>query len=317
MNQQRTSEPIRKQRTIYYRSPQDTERTVEFYMHMFPKDVSLGIMPIGGRSKRPDFKISVIPPNKQVAAIVAAGLESEHYSHPLAAAVSDVFETVSANLCFADRFMYEIAYLEERETKKPVGFDLVWVNQSQLVERGGELFQRVPTAVAKDAKVSEMIFLPKEDIIEFKPPARFEKALRDVRMKLSRLDKLRLPELALRATKEKIPYDYKAHDRAMQLALVEAVRPIGWNARGEYNGCVTSFYWIRLLLTFEEFKIELRHTILATINDALKRIGQKLGFEAQIEINGLPTRIDVTDALRKLDLGEVPFTEVMKAFELS
>ena len=101
----------------------------------------------------------------------------------------------------------------------------------------------------------------------------------------------------------------------MDLALVEAVKPIGWNARGSYNGHVTSYYWIRLMLTFEKFKIELRHTILATLNDALKRIGKKLGFEAQIEISGLPVRVDVTDALRKLDLGEVPFTEVMKAFE--
>jgi hypothetical protein len=102
----------------------------------------------------------------------------------------------------------------------------------------------------------------------------------------------------------------------MNLALVEAVKPIGWNARGSYNDCVTSYYWIRLMLTFERFKIELRHTMLAKLNDALKRIGQKLGFEAQIEINGLPMRVDVTNALGKLDLGEAPFTEVMKPFNI-
>ncbi len=315
MNQRRTVEPIRKQRTIFYRSPQDAERPVEFYMHMFPEDVSLGIMPIGGRTKRPDFKISITPANKQAQAIIAAGLGREHHRHSLAEAVCEVFETVSANLCFADRFMYEIAYLEERETQSPVGFELVWINQSQLVEKGGQIFQRVVPDVAKEENVSEMILLPKEDIIEFRPPAGFEKALRDVRTNLSRLDKLHLPELALRATKENIPYDFKAHDRSMKLALVEAVRPIGWNARGTYNDCVTSYYWIRLMLTFEKFKIELRHAMLAAINDALKRIGQKLGFEAQIEISGLPMRVDVTDALRKLELGEVPFTEVMKAFE--
>jgi hypothetical protein len=122
-------------------------------------------------------------------------------------------------------------------------------------------------------------------------------------------------EERLRATKENIPYDFKAHMRSMDLALVEAVKPVGWNARGSFNGRVTSYYWIRLMLNFEKFKIELRHSMLATLNDALKRIGQKLGFEAQIDISGTPLHVDVTDALRKLDLGEVPFTEVMKAFE--
>jgi hypothetical protein len=173
----------------------------------------------------------------------------------------------------------------------------------------------VPPDVAKEANVSEMILLPKEDLIEFRPPANFEKALRDVRTSLSRLDKLRLPELALRATRENIPYDFKAHMRSMSLALVEAVKPVGWYARGSYNQHVTSYYWIRLMLTFEEFKIELRRSMLATLNDALKQIGQRLGFEAQIEIGGIPLRVDVTDARRKLDLGEVPFTDVMKAFE--
>lgn len=316
MNQRRIAEPIRKQRTIFYRSPQDAERPVEYYMHMFPEDVSLGIMPIGGRTKRPDFKISITPANKQAQAIITSGLDREHNSHSLAETVCEVFETVSANLCLADRFTYEIAYLEERETQSPVGFELVWINQNQLVEKGGQIFQRVPPDVANEENVSEMILLPKEDIIEFRPPAGFEKALQDVRTNLSRLDKLYLPELAVRANKEKIPYDFKVHNRSMNLALVEAVRPIGWNARGTYNDCVTSYYWIRLLLTFEKFKIELRHAILAAINDALKRIGQKLGFEAQIEIGGLPMLVDVTDALRKLDLGEVPFTEITKAFEL-
>jgi hypothetical protein len=217
--------------------------------------------------------------------------------------------------CLAECVIFEIAYLEEPETKTLVGFELVFVNQSQLVRKRGQTFQRVPPDVAKQRNVSELILLPNEDLIEFKPPVDFATALRDVRTNLSRLDKLRLPELALRATKENIPYDFKTHMRSMDLALVEAVRPIGWNARGSYNNRVTSYYWIRLMLTFEKFKIELRHTMLATLNDTLKRIGKQLGFEAQIEIHGLPMRVDVKDALRKLDLGEVPFTEVMKAFE--
>jgi hypothetical protein len=315
MNKRRTVEPIRKQRTIFYNSPPSANGPVEFYMHMFSEDVSLGIMPIGGRTKRSDFKIAVSPADKQTQAILAAGLDRHHYRHSLTEAVCEFFGMVAAGLCSANRVIFEIAYLEEPETKTLVGFELVLVNQSQLVEKSGQTFQRVPPDVAKRRNVSELILLPTENLIEFKPPADFETALRDVRANLSRLDRLRLPELALRTTKENIPYDFKAHMRSMDLALVETVRPIGWNARGSYNKRVTSYYWIRLMLTFEKFKVELRGSILITLNNALKRIGKQLGFEAQIEINGLPMQVDVKDAFRKLDLGEVPFTEVMEAFE--
>jgi hypothetical protein len=316
MNPRRTVQSIRKQRTIFYNSPHDAERPVAFYMHMFPEDVSLGIMPIGGRTKkRPDFKVCITPANQEVQALIAAGLDREHHGNSLTEVVCEVFQAVSVNLCLAERCIYEIAYLEDHETQSPVGFELVWVNRSQLVEKGGQIFQRIPSDLAKEESVSEMIHLPKEDIIEFRAPPEFEKILRDVRINLSRLDKLRLPELMLRATKENIPYDFKSHMRSMDLALVEAIKPIGWNARGAYNGRVTSYYWIRLMLTFEKLKIEFRYVVLAALNDALKRIGRKLGFKAQIEISGLPIRVDITDALRKLDSGEVPFTEVMKAFE--
>jgi hypothetical protein len=198
MNKRRIVEPIRKQRTIFYHSPQDADRPVEFYMHMFPEDVSLGIMPIGGRTKRPDFKITISPANKQAQAIITAGLDRRDYAHSLTETVCDFFRVVAANLCLADRVIYEIAYLEERDTKSLVGFELVHINQSQLIKRGGQIFQRVPPDIAKEQSVSEMIFLPREDLIEFRPPVNFEKALRDVRTNLSRLDRLRLPELALR-----------------------------------------------------------------------------------------------------------------------
>lgn len=285
-------------------------------MHMFPEDVSLGIMPIGGRSKRPGFNIATSPPDKRAHGIIAAGLDKRNYRNSLADPVCEFFRMVAANLSLADRAMFEIVYFEEPETQKLTGFELVLINQSQLIEKGGQTYQRVPPDVAKERNVSELILLPREALIEFRPPVDFETPLRDVRANLSRLDRQRFPELALIATEKKIPYDFKAHERSMKLALIEAVKPIGWNSRGSFNNCVTSYYWIRLMLTFERFKIELRNALLTTLNQGLQRIGQKLGFEAQIKITGLPMRADVADAIVKLDSGLMPFTEIMKAFEL-
>ncbi len=102
----------------------------------------------------------------------------------------------------------------------------------------------------------------------------------------------------------------------MNLALVEAVKPIGWNARGSFNDCVLSYYWIHLSLTFEKFKIQLRDAMLTTLNSGLQRVGGKMGLNAQIRIDGLPTLADVDAANQHLDSGTMPFTEVMKPFEL-
>ena len=120
----------------------------------------------------------------------------------------------------------------------------------------------------------------------------------------------------LEATKKNIPYDFKTHQRSMKLALVETVKAIGWYARGSFNDLVLSYYWIRLMLTFEQFKIQLRNTMLASLNDGLQSIGQKLNFNAQIKIDGLPTLTDVDTAIQNLNSGAMAFTEVMKPFNI-
>lgn len=316
MKNHRKGEPIRRQRSIFYHSPQDVQHPLGIYMHMFPQDLSLGIMPIGGRTIRADFKISITPANKLAQSIIAHGLGANTNSGTLSEGVCSIFKTVSASLCFFDYCIYEIGFLEDRESNTIVGFELIPLNHSQIYERDGQMFQCVPSGVAMEKGVPELILLPKEELIVFKPPLEYDKPLQDVRSNLSRLDKLHSPLLSLRAMKEEFHYDLNAHDRSMKLALIEAVRPIGWNARGTFNDCVTSYYLLRLMVTFEKFKIELRRAMLATINNGLSRIGDKLGFEAKIEIKGLPMRVDISDALRKLDFGETAFTEVIKAFKI-
>lgn len=309
------SEPVRKQRSVFYRSSDVNQRPFVFYLHMFPEDVSNGIMPIGGRTRHKGFAIKLSTSDPRTEEIIAEGLDRDHLES-LQEAVCGFFQTVAAHLCFSDRAVFEIVYFEEPETQKVTGFELILLNPDQLIEKRGKIYQIVEREIAEEMNVPELIFLPTDDLVVFTPPKHFANNLRVVRANLAELDRLRLPETILEASKKHIPYDFKAHERSQKLALVEAVKPIGWNARGSFNDCVTSYYWIRLLLKFESFKIELRRSMLAALNEALLRIGRRIDFTAQIEISGLPLRVDVTDALRKLDSGEQAFTEIMKEFEL-
>jgi hypothetical protein len=283
---------------------------------MFFEDVSLGIMPIGGRSSRPDFKITLSPANTEAQNIISVGLAGGHATHSLGDTVCEFFRMLAANLCAAPRAVFEVAYFEEPETKKPLGFDLVSINEAQLVKIRGKTYQFVPPDVAKEAHVAELIPLPEEDLLVFQPPATFKKPLRDLRANLSELDKMRFPSLALEAMQKNMPYDLKAHERSMKLALMEAVKPVGWNARGSFDGLIMSYYLVHLMIGFERFKVQLRDSMLVALNTGLERIGGKIGFQTRIKIEGLPTLSDVDTANHNLSSGAMPFTEVMKCFEL-
>jgi len=51
--------------------------------------------------------------------------------------------------------------------------------------------------------------------------------------------------------------------------------------------------------------------MLAVLNEGLRKAGQKIGFSTQIEVTGLPTIIEVEDAIEKLNSSRKPFTELM------
>jgi hypothetical protein len=134
---------------------------------------------------------------------------------------------------------------------------------------------------------------------------------------LLRLGEFRFSGLVLEAYQSKIPYDFKMHDRAMKIAMVDLLRAVGWNARGTFNDVVLSYYWIQREILFERFKIELRDAILVGMNELLQRVGKKLGFEAELKVTGLPTVRDTEEARIKLSSGEIPFTEIMNVFKMS
>ena len=98
------------------------------------------------------------------------------------------------------------------------------------------------------------------------------------------------------------------------LALAEAGKPTGFASRGMFSKHVTTPYWIRMRLLHEKFLIELRQSLLATLNDALKRIGSRMGFECELKVDGLPTDHEVDIALNQLDSGSLPLVKIMEMF---
>jgi hypothetical protein len=285
---------------------------------MLLEDVSLGIMPIGGRSSRSRFSVTTSPADKRAEKIIAGGLATRdrYCRDSLAESLYEFFRLLATELCAEDRATYEIVYFEEPETHAFTGFDLLFIPETQLVTRWGRTYQVVRPEVSKERQVAELIPLPKEDLLVFVPPTAYQTALRNLRVSLADLDGMTFSSFALEAMQKGMPYDFKGHERSRMLALLEAIKPIGWTARGSFNDFIMSYYLVHLTIEFERFKIHLRDSILETLNAGLERIGEKVGFKTQIQINGLPTLSDVDTARHNLNSGAVAFTEIMKCFNL-
>jgi len=173
MTKKRPIEPVRKQRTHFYRSGESSERLSDFYMHMFSEDVALNVMPIGGRSSRQGFKVQLSPSDSRAEEIIVTGLNRRHAGDSLAHALYDLFRMVGGSLCVADRIVFEIVYLENPQTGKPVGFELAFVNAKQIIEKEGQVYQVISPEVASNEKLPELIPLVREDLIVFHPPNEF------------------------------------------------------------------------------------------------------------------------------------------------
>jgi hypothetical protein len=98
------------------------------------------------------------------------------------------------------------------------------------------------------------------------------------------------------------------------MALYDATKLIGYNFRDYNMEHITEYYLWHRDLVFEKFKVTLRNSILATLNDGITRAGKELGFSSQIEIKGLPTEDDVAAAQEKLAVGDGTFEEILKTF---
>ena len=113
----------------------------------------------------------------------------------------------------------------------------------------------------------------------------------------------------------KTPYDVAKHYHLRNVALAKITKDFGWDARNSFEKEALEYYLLYRYLKFEKFEIELRDTILNTLNAGLELIGKQLGFDTKILVNGLPTLDTVQTSYSHLQRGDVTFREVLEPFQ--
>lgn len=296
------------------------------YAHMFQEDLHLGVMPIGGRSSKSNFCVRIEPASKEVEKIVASGLLS-HWGRAYnmtEATCGFVDEAVHVIGAFGKAY-YEIIFTYNQDDK-PDGFFFSRIQNECIHDTRGWYWQYVPehayrrsaTPWKKDAengnKRGKFVWLRGRDMLVLAAPRELGGARKLMRIvgEMEGMDRASMPEFVLKDMKEQKNqscYDFEVHREGIECHLARITKNIGWPIRTMINQRCTEFYLMHRMLMFERSKAILREYVIAQINHALARIGEKLGFEARVCVDGLHTVSDWTDAIRRLQKGTFQFAE--------
>lgn len=284
----------------------------ELYTTFFVEDIASSVWPYAYRTSRRNVSIELESKNESAEEIVSAALGGN--ARGLESSIQEFLSAAAGQITEFDFAVAEIVFTRETDTNQLESVECVWINPVQIRRRWGKMYQQVPIEVASQRGVKTLIHLPDEKIIHFVAPPNLRKAMSKARESLSRISGSRINGYALTALQTNLPFNWQVHERTMMLALAEAGRPVGFGSRGMFNKHVATPYWIRLRLLHEKFLIELRQSLLNTLNDALKRIGNRMGFDCELKVDGLPTDRDIEIALNQLDAGSPPLLKLMDAY---
>lgn len=290
------------------------------YLHMLAEDVGVGIMPIGGRSQRSGFKVRLTPQDGEVEELVILGLGDKHGADALAASVCDFVQSCARWIMTFGEAAVEILTLRQKDGNEEVRcFDLAWVPPSSLLRVFGLVFQRVPRDARGEPSARRLIRIPKKRILTFRPPKDISpRALRSITGRLRPLSSI-VPSFVreqLRGGDQTVHFDFARHARVSHLALAAITQPLGWNGRSILTDQMLEHYWLRREIRFLRFQAGLRASILETLNRGLQRIGESLGFNARIDVAGLPSVAEVDVAEKELEEGKRPFKDVFEALRI-
>jgi len=286
----------------------------QMYPRMFIEDVTLGLMPIGGRSERREFGACLLPQGQAAERMVAEALGRSH-AWDLGPALCDFVHNCGQIVMAYGRAVYEIVYLSETTGAAPSGFRLESIRSASVLRKGDGFVQRVPAPVAKEEGVPEELPLPSDRLLIIEPKVCADRKVRQVLELLAILSARVVPDFALDERMQG-QFDFAVYQRSLKQAIAAATKAVGWNARGMLTDDLLEHYWMQRQLVFEEFKIQLRDEIVASLAEGLERVGRAMGFSGQLGISGLPTGADVTTARTALMEGEGSFKDIMGSVTL-
>ncbi|SYZ71944.1 hypothetical protein TRIP_C20059 [Candidatus Zixiibacteriota bacterium] len=289
--------------------------------HMLIEDIHTGIIPFSYDEYKSPNGVSLEPASEEVEQMICNALPS-HYGRTddLRGMVCGFVRYAAHVLAAYGKLDCEIVYyFADQERKKCMAFELHHIPHGIVhhvmgipfyFDTSGEdvkklsLFKRVRRI---DPARLILLDLPSE----LGSPRRHRRLIGN----MARLGQSVIPSFALEEMKqdkvEKV-FDFMSYRKSYELWIASITMHLGWTARGTYRERSTEYFRLVRHLKMKRQMALLRIHIMARLNEALLKVGQVMGFNNQIRMEGLPTPEKYDELIVKLSKGELPFAEAWK-----
>lgn len=285
---------------------------------MLIDDVQLSILPFPERAKA-KYKIKLTSSDATVEALIIDAIETRYGRDELTFSIYEFFKQCAGVLMAYGQAGYEIVYLSTSEGKIE-SFRLSLIAPSGFVAKKGKFqqYQMMPTSDGPNLN-ERFVDLPADSVLLFQLPENMRARHDEMMQSLVFVGENIFPKFAIpNMFKPTVPFSHDDYSLSRNIAVAKATQHIGWNARNyrtEYR--FEHYVWHRQLI-FYRFLCNLREGILRTLNEGLTRIGERMGFSAELSFENLPGADGVDTALKKLHDGDLKtFSEVLDPFRSS
>jgi hypothetical protein len=288
-----------------------------FYIFMLHEDLDHVVPYTIGRQGGQQARV-IGPDADKARPVIERALSDQEWTRSLSDTVRKFVSSTAQNVVISGPVTYEIDYLYPLAdaSAPPAEFRLELVSPGTLDHHGRQPVQYIPDAYGgpKDKTGLTYTDLDPATLVTFRLPPAEEAAVGKVVSFLRAASSLQGAETPLieQSARGGTAYSFAEHQRQRAELFAKVTEPVGWNARELFQDNFLAPYGVWRQLRFLEFKIKLRNLIMERLNQTLAGVGSKMGFQAAIELTGLPTLQDVEDAKRDLQTGRRSLTDLVR-----
>jgi hypothetical protein len=275
------------------------------YVYMLTEDVANGIVPFR-HTPNVNFRANLTTSSNEAGSLVREAFDGRA-RYEFGETVAEFFRESAKTLLYFGREFYYVHPVEGNGLR----FKIRRVDPVLFYQRRCR-FGRSNQQLAPHLHLQRLSGI---GWVEVALPGGVKGIYRQMMMTLARLSGDVLPSFATEVqVMRRVHFDI-AHYKSVEIRdLLRATKEIGWSVRGRLSSEVLEYYVLERFLRFEEFKARLRLQILNGLNEVLRIAGEKGGFSAKIELEGIASCSDVARARDDLRTGSKPFREVIQPF---
>jgi hypothetical protein len=290
------------------------------YVHMLVEDIATGILPTS-LTKDSGSVIALNTPSEEACELLSAGLRGESFGtrQDLPDALYWFMDETAHRVAFFGEALYEIVFLgAASHPHRFTHFALAAIPNNSVISALGARWQFVPRRVRAEGSRTPRVFnrLDPENLLVISMPKQLG-GRRGIRGMLTQLSDLGtgVPEFHLREMpehSEQTKFDLRVFTRIRNTMAGKLTSGISWDVRWLLlnERPITNFCLAHRRLQFEKSRAILRQTILESLNDALRRVGEQLRVDLQFRLEGLPSPNDYDNWIQQFEEGELGIAEV-------